>query len=237
MSVFLDTPSLTKRPNSAEIPPLENGDQLTATEFLRRFEAMPDLKKAELIQGQVYMSSPVRFDQHADPDGIVQGWLFTYAAHTPGVKNATNGTTKLSPDDVPQPDASLRLAPECGGQSHIDADGYLRGAPELVVEIAASSASIDVRKKRETYRLAGVREYVVWRTRDAAIDWWVLEEDEYRPLQPGPDGIFRSRVFPGLWLDGTALMEQDASRLLAVCQQGVASEEHAGFRAKPPAMK
>lgn len=233
MSVFLETPSLTKRPSNAEIPPLENGDQLTATEFLRRFEAMPDLKKAELIQGQVYiMPSPVRVDQHSDPDNLVQGWLFTYAAHTPGTKGTTNGTTKLSPDDVPQPDASLRLMPECGGQSRIDADGYLRGAPELVVEVAASSASIDARKKRDTYRLAGVREYVVWRTRDSAIDWWVLEEDEYRPLQPGADSILRSRVFPGLWLDGAALMAQDAARLLAVSQQGVASEEHAAFVAK-----
>ncbi len=222
-----------KRPGNGEIPPLENGDQLTATEFLHRFEAMPDLKKAELIQGQVHiMSSPVCIDQHSDPDSLVQGWLFIYAAHTPGVKSTTNGTTKLSPDDVPQPDASLRLTPECGGQARIDSDGYLRGAPELVVEIAASSASIDVRKKRETYRLAGVCEYVVWRTRDAAIDWWVLEEDEYRPLLPDADGLHHSRVFPGLWLDGAALIAQDSGRVLAACLQGVASEEHAAFAAR-----
>ena len=233
MSVLLDIPSLTARPRSTEIPPLENGDQLSATEFLRRFEAMPDLKKAELIQGEVYvMSSPVRIDQHSDPDSFIQGWLFTFAAHTPGVKSTTNGTTRLSPDDVPQPDASLRLTPECGGNACIGADGYLRGAPELVVEIAASSASIDVRKKRETYRLAGVCEYIVWRTRDAAVDWWVLEEDEYRPLLPDSDGIFRSHVFPGLWLDATALIAENAAGILAVCQQGIASEEHVAFVAK-----
>ena len=193
---------------------------------MRRYQAMPQVKKAELIQGEVHMASPVSIDQHAEPDALAQLWLGFYAANTPGVKHAINGTVKLSADDVPQPDGLLRLVPEVGGNTRIDADGYLRGAPELVVEVAASSASIDARKKRDMYRRAGVREYVVWRTRDEAVDWWMLEEDEYRPLPVGTDGVLRSRALPGLWLDPQALIAGEAARVLAVAQQGVASEEH-----------
>lgn len=230
MSAVLTPPLPIQRPpRTSAIPPLENGDQLAATEFMRRYHAMPQVKKAELIQGEVHMASPVSIDQHAEPDGLIQGWLFYYAANTPGVKHAVNGTVKLSADDVPQPDGFLRLLPEVGGTARLDADGYLRGAPEVVVEIAASSASIDVRKKREMYRRAGVREYLVWRTLDEAVDWWMLEEDEYRPLPASADGVLRSRILPGLWLDPQALIAGESARLLAVAQQGVASDEHGAF--------
>jgi Uma2 family endonuclease len=170
-----------------KIPELQNGDHLCASEFLRRFEAMPDLKKAELIEGVVFiMPSPVRVDQHGEPDSLVQTWLGNYAIATPGVKPAVNSTVRLGPDDVPQPDGLLRLVPERGGRARIDAKGYLEGAPDLAVEIAASSASLDARKKLVSYRRAGVREYLLWRTGDGAVDWWVLEEDEYRPVVPPP---------------------------------------------------
>src|SRR5205809_2233628 len=119
-------------------PVLENGDRLTASEFLRRYEAMPEIKKAELINGIVYMGSPVRADQHAEPDNLIQGWLFNYSVATPGLKAGTNATILLGPDDAPQPDACLRIVPEYGGQSKLDGKGYLQGGPELVVEIAAS---------------------------------------------------------------------------------------------------
>lgn len=232
MSAVLTPPLPIQRPPRTTAPPLENGDQLAATEFMRRYHAMPQVKKAELIQGEVHMASPVSIDQHAEPDALAQLWLGFYAASTPGVKHAINGTVKLSADDVPQPDGLLRLVPEVGGSARVDADGYLRGAPEFVVEVAASSASIDARKKLDMYRRAGVREYVVWRTLDEAVDWWVLEEDEYRPLPAGADGVLRSRVLPGLWLDPQALIAGESARVLVVAQQGVASEEHRAFVAK-----
>jgi Uma2 family endonuclease len=210
-------------------PPLENGAHLSASEFLRRYEGMPELKKAELINGIVYMGSPVRTDQHGEPEGLVHTWLGTYAIATPGVKHATNSTVRLGPDDVPQPDALLRITPECGGQARLDAKGYLYGAPELVVEVAASTASLDVREKLACYRRAGVREYVVWRTEDQAVDWWVLEQDEYRALMAGVGGIQRSRTFSGLWLDTGALMARDGRKVLATLQSGLASPEHAEF--------
>src|ERR1051326_8597374 len=117
---------------------LENGAHLSAAEFLRRYEAMPEIKKAELINGIVYMGSPVRHDQHGKPDSLLQGWLCTYAIATPGVESGTNSTTRLGPDDVPQPDGLLRILPEAGGQARVDTKGYLQGAPELVAEVAAS---------------------------------------------------------------------------------------------------
>jgi Uma2 family endonuclease len=214
------------------LPPLENGAHLSAREFLRRYEAMPEVKKAELINGIVYMGSPVRLDQHGEPDNLVQTWLGTYCIATPGVKAATNSTTRLGPDDVPQPDGLLRIVPECGGQARLDPKGYLQGAPELAVEVAASSASIDVREKLASYRRAGVQEYLVWRTEDEAVDWWVLEEDEYRPLPAGSDGTLRSRVFAGLWLDARALLAGDGAKLMAKLEEGLASPEHAAFVAE-----
>lgn len=208
---------------------LQNGDHLSAREFLKRYEAMPEVKKAELINGIVYMGSPVRMDQHGEPDGLIQTWLGTYSLATPGVKHATNSTARLGPDDVPQPDGLLCIAAELGGQARVDANGYLIGAPELVAEVAASSVSLDAREKLASYRRAGVRECIVWRTEDEAVDWWTLEEDEYRPLRPDAAGTLRSGVFPGLWLDVRALLAGDGSSVMAKLQQGLRSAEHDAF--------
>ncbi len=211
------------------IPPLENGAHLTASEFLRRFQAMPEVKKAELINGVVIMASPVRLDQHGEPDNLIQGWLCIYCIATPSVKAATNSTIRLNPDDVPQPDGLLRLLPECGGQSRLDEKGHLLGAPEFAVEVAASSASHDAREKLAAYRRAGVLEYLLWRTEDEALDWFILEEDEYRPLPAAADGSLRSRAFPGLWLDPQALLTGDGAKLMAKLQEGLQSAEHGAF--------
>ena len=211
---------------------LENGAHLSASQFLRRYEAMPEVKKAELINGIVYMASPVRFDQHGEPDSLVQTWLGNYAIATPGIKSATNTTARLGPDDVPQPDGLLLIMPECGGQSRLNEKGYLQGAPEFVVEVAASSSSLDAHEKLDSYRRAGVREYLLWRTAQRAIDWWVLEDDEYHALAVGADGILRSRVLPGLWLDVAALLNGDGATLIAKLQEGLQSTAHGDFAAE-----
>src|SRR5438093_6917044 len=149
------------RPGRPE--PLENGDCLTAAEFLRRYEAMPQLKKAELIEGIVYMGSPVRYSLHGRPDALVHLWLAYYEAHTPGVEFVANTTAQLDIENVPQPDNLLRIREACGGQSRVDEHDYLVGAPELVVEIAASGESIDLHAKLRAYRRNGVKEYLTWR--------------------------------------------------------------------------
>lgn len=223
-------PAPTERVNRT-IPPLRNGDHLTAVEFERRYHAMPELKKAELIEGVVYVGSPVSED-HGPPHFDMIGWLALYRFATPGVVGSDNGTVRLDPDNRPQPDIHIRIKPECGGRARVSEDRYVEGAPELVVEVAASSVSYDLHEKLNAYRRNEVLEYVVWRVEDEAIDWLVLREGRYVLLDPGADGILRSEVFPGLWLDPAALIAGEMARVLAVAQQGIASPEHAAFVAR-----
>lgn len=211
------------------IPPLQSGDRLTRDEFERRYKAMPPHVKAELIEGVVYVASPVTDTFHANPHFDLIGWLSIYRFATPGTAGGDNGTLRLDLDNEPQPDAFLRILPECGGQSRVDDDHYVAGAPEFVAEVAASSVNYDLHAKLNAYRRNGVREYVVWRTYDAAIDWFVLRDGAYVPLAPGADGVYRSEVFPGLWLAPAALVGGDAATLVRVAQEGSASAEHAAF--------
>src|SRR5580658_4559137 len=213
------------------IQPLESGDRLGAVEFLRRYEAMPDVKKAELIEGTVYMPSPVRL-VHAAPDALIQTWLGSYAARTPGTQAAGNVTVRLDPENVPQPDALLRILPECGGQSRLDAAGYLFGPPELIVEVAASSVAIDLHDKLRAYRRAGVREYLIWRTLDRQFDWFVLDQDEYRSNAPDSEGVLRSPHFPGLALAVAALLDQDLAKVLDVLQTSLRDPAQTAFVAQ-----
>src|SRR3954447_20541145 len=129
------------------IPPLEPGDQLTRDEFERRYDAMPHLKKAELIEGVVHMPSPVRWNQHASPQMALNCWLGNYWAYTPGVQAGDNGTIRLDLDNEPQPDAALIILPSHGGRVPLSPDDYIEGGPELAVEVAASSAAIDLHAK------------------------------------------------------------------------------------------
>lgn len=208
---------------------LRNGDHLSRGEFERRYEAMPHLKKAELVEGVVHVPSPARQDEHGKPHGQIVGWMIAYQAATPGTEVGNNATVRLDLDNEPQPDALLRIEPGHGGQSRTSADGYVEGAPELIAEVAASSASYDLHTKLNAYRRNGVREYIVWRTLDGEIDWFHFEGGEYRRLAPDAGGILKSRVFPGLWLDPAALLRGDLARVLAVVQEGAVGPDHAQF--------
>ncbi|MDB9521672.1 Uma2 family endonuclease [Dolichospermum circinale CS-1225] len=209
------------------IPPLENGDKLTRHEFERRYHAMPNLKKAELIEGVVYVASPLRIKSHGEPHAYIMTWLGVYKAATPGIGFADNATVLIDTDNEPQPDALLRI--ETGGQSRINKDDYVEGAPELIVEIAASSASYDLHEKLKVYRRNQVQEYLIWRVYDYQFDWFKLQQGEYIQLQPNADNIICSQVFPGLWLDKIALLGGDLGKVLTVVQQGLASPEHEDF--------
>lgn len=211
------------------VPPLEPGDCLTRDEFERRYQAMPDIKKAELIEGVVYMPSPVRLRRHASPHFRFVNWLGHYEAYTPIVIGGDNATARLDVDNEPQPDGLLLIDPKFGGQSIISQDDYVERGPELVGEISASSVSFDLHTKLAVYRRNGVREYVVWRVDDQAIDWFVLRNAEFENLSPGADGVLRSQIMPGLWLDPAALIRGDMVRVFAVLDQGIATPEHAAF--------
>ena len=213
-------------------PTLENGDRLTRCEFERRYALRPDLKKAQLIEGIVYMPSPVRFATHGEPHAAVLGVLLHYSAFTPGVSVGDNATVRLDLDNEPQPDILLRIEPEAGGRSRLSDDDYLEGPPELIVEIAASSASIDLHDKLRAYRRNGVQEYVVWRTQEQRIDWFELADGDYRPLPADDSGVIRSRVFPGLRLAVPALLNGDLAGALRELQTGIDSDEHRRFAAR-----
>ncbi|MFQ5612013.1 MAG: Uma2 family endonuclease [Anaerolineae bacterium] len=209
-------------------PPLESGDRLTRPEFERRYQAMPHIKKAELVEGVVYMPSAVRIS-HARAHAQVITWLGVYCAATPGVELGDNATVRLDADNEVQPDALLRLDPAQGGISQVSADDYLEGPPELVVEIAGSSASYDLHDKLNVYRRTGVQEYLVWRIYDKQLDWFRLDEGRYVRLEPDAAGVIDSRVFPGLNLDVAALLEGELARVLAELHQGLETEGHVAF--------
>ena len=215
-------------PGAPATTTLENGDRLTRCEFERRYALRPDLKKAQLIEGIVYMPSPVSA-AHAEPHAMIQAALLVYAASTPGVHGYDNATLRLDLDNEPQPDVLLRLAPEAGGRSRVSDDGYLEGPPELIVEVAATTASIDLHDKLRAYRRNGVQAYVVWRTQERRIDWFELTDGEYRPLPADDAGLVHSRVFPGLRLAVPELLNGDLAAALATLQKGLDSAEHRQF--------
>ena len=211
----------------------EPGDRLSREEFLELWEKMPDLKFAELIDGVVYMPSPVS-PEHGRLDFQMQALLGIYAART-GVCDGLSNATWLMLASAPQPDVVLRLRSEYGGKTEI-ASRLASGAPELVVEVTRSSRTLDLGPKLGLYERAGVIEYVAVLTESRRIEWRILASGSYRMLQTDSEGVFRSRVFPGLWVDHDAFWRDDSKRLLAVLEDGLASEECQAFlkRVRPP---
>jgi hypothetical protein len=206
--------------------PLYPGQRLTREEFLRRWEALPDVKFAELIDGVVYMPSPQMSD-HGRTENDVNTWLGTYRAFTPGCDSG-NQSTWLMVQSAPQPDAYLWILPEHGGQSRIQGK-YHTGAPELAAEICLSSAAYDLGVKKTLYQRAGVQEYVAFLVEEQEIRWHRLRGKRYKLCSPTSKGIFRSSVFLGLWLDGRAVWKHDLARVLRTLQRGLESAQHAAF--------
>jgi Uma2 family endonuclease len=219
MATLLEAPAAAQHPI---IPWLNNGDHMGAAEFMRRYEAMEeagDHTRAELINGVVYFMMPVHFSAHGKSDSILQQWLAHYSTFVPNVEHASNATVKLGRKDVSQPDGFLW--DRSADNARLSNDDYLEGAPELVAETSASSASYDCREKLESYLRAGVREYIIWRTLDAELDWFTLEDDEYIPITADAQGIVRSRYFNGLWLNKPALLAHDRRAVLATLEEGI----------------
>jgi Uma2 family endonuclease len=209
------------------IPPLENGDRLSSVEFERRTATIPEQIKTELIDGVVYMAAALRYEGHGLPHSHIMTWLGLYMAYTPGVELADNTTVRLDLDNQPRPSALLRI--KQGGQSKMSRDDYIEGSPELIVEIAASSASYDLYDKCQVYCRHGVKEYIVWQVYDKKIDWFYLSEGKYLTLEPNPSGLLESQVFPGLVLAVNALLAYDLAEVLAILQQHLNTDEHRAF--------
>jgi Uma2 family endonuclease len=227
MSAVLPTPS------SAALP-LRNGERMTTREFLRRWEMLPQLKQAELIEGVVHMPAAVRHQQHGRPHGWLLGLISTYALPT-GVDFGDNATIELDASNTPQPDIYLLLPAELGGQTREGPDGYLEGPPDLIAEIAASSASLDLNDKLQAYQKSGVKEYIVWRTLDGEFDWFVLALGRYH-RQELVDGIIKSQVFPGLWINTVALLQKNVPVLYATLEQGMEMPAYRDFASQIAAL-
>jgi Uma2 family endonuclease len=217
-------------PKTAVLPPLVPGERLDRATFHERYEAMPPNTRAELIGGVVCMPSPLS-SEHGDQDVVVAYWLGHYQRFTPGVTATANATTFLDDRAEPQPDLSLRIQPECGGQTRTEGE-YLAGAPELIVEIARSSKENDLDPKLKDYERAGAREYLVVGLDPNEIHWFTERDHRFQRLQPGADGWFRSEVFPGLWLDPEPLFVRDLAGLCRALEKGLALPEHAAFVAR-----
>jgi len=214
---------------------LRTGDRLDAETFIQLYERMPEGFRAELIGGIVYVALPMTTD-HGGSSSDVSFWLGSYRLRTPGVRAFAGATIRLGSAESPEPDASLVILPECGGQASLTG-GYIVGAPELVVEVAYSTRATDLNDKLKAYEKAGVREYVVVLPQDLAVQWFVNRDNQFIPHLPGDDGLFRSTMFPGLWLDGEALIRDDVGRLVAVIERGTNTPEHAAFVKELAALK
>jgi Uma2 family endonuclease len=222
--------STIDRPPRLALPPLVAGQRLDRATFHERYEAMPPDTRAELIGGVVSMPSPLSTD-HGGHTRPVSAWLAHYERFTPGVWGADNCSLFLEDWGEPQPDCLLLIQPECGGGSRVEGK-YLAGAPELIVELALTSRRIDLGAKKDDYERAGIPEYVVVALEPDEIRWFVRRGDRFAEMPPGPDGLYRSGVFPGLWLDPAALFARDWHALFAALDRGLASAEHAAFAAR-----
>jgi Uma2 family endonuclease len=226
----LSIPIIPVTPRSAvsgRIPPLEAGDHLDQTTFHERYCAMPENFRAELIEGMVIVPSPLRID-HGETHTAFQALLYGYKVATPGTNAVDNVATILGEESEPQPDGALYVRPEFGGQSQ-NVDGYVVGSPELLGEISSSSQAYDLHSKYRDYERSGVLEYVVILLREQSVRWFARRDDRFEPLTPDSSGVFRSQVFPGLWLDSAALFRDDGATLMETLQLGLQSAEHAAF--------
>lgn len=206
-------------------PPLQNGDRLTAAEFHRRYKQHPEIKKAELVDGVVYMGSPV-YAAHGELHLSINFWIGMYLTKTPGIRAADNLSVRLDNEDEVQPDVCVWSN---AGTAQLTDQGMLIGAPDLVVEVAASSASYDLHQKLRVYQRSGVREYLVLLAYEAETRWYHLDEGVFHLLAVDGEGILRSRIFPGLWLRPSDLWGGDLAAIQALVQQGLQTPEHADF--------
>jgi Putative restriction endonuclease len=213
---------------AASTPFLQNGDRLSRQEFERRYETMPHIKKAELIEEVVFIQERTGVKDYGHPCAETGAWLGVYSASAPCLLVARNATVRLDLNNEVQPDFSLCIPSNLGGQSDVDADDFIANAPELITEVVASCTTYILQDKLEVYRRNGVKECFIWQTQSRKLDWLVFSEGQYYSLA-SDNGIYKSPGFPGLWLDTAALLESNLAKVLETLQQGIASKEHEAF--------
>jgi hypothetical protein len=205
---------------------LYNGDRMTQQEFHRRYLAYPEDVKFELVGGVVYVASPLR-RPHGKYHSLLNALFWLYETKTPGVEVLDNATAILGEESEPQPDLALRILSVYGGRSRETDEKYIEGPPELLAEVAHSTRSIDMHQKFRDYRRAGVLEYLVLCVEESEIHWFRFKPDG--ELKPDKQGILRSQVFPGLWIDSKAVLACDNARAQRVLRRGLKSPQHEAF--------
>lgn len=201
---------------NAGTPLLITGMKMSREEFIETWDNEPNLKCAELIDGTVFVSSPVSLD-HGIYESLMVAWLRAYSSKVPGWTCATNVTWYIQ-DSAPQPDVSLfrsDVSTERRGK-------YPVGAPAIAVEVCVSSRDYDFGPKKALYQRAGVEEYITVETFSKTITWRTLVGGSYQNLPVDNDGIIRSRALPGLWLDVAALWREDDDALRECVRRGLA---------------
>jgi hypothetical protein len=222
--------STTDRTTRLATPWLVDGERLDRATFHERYEAMPGETRAELIGGVVYMASPLGL-RHGRSNVPVVVWLSYYSEWTPGTEVLDNASVFFEDYGEPQPDVVLRILPENGGRTH-DEGKYYADGPELIVEVSDSTLKKDLGPKLADYERAGVPEYIVLGVNPPAIRWHFRINDRLVEVGPDPDGFYRSKVLPGLWLDPVALLAGKTRRLREVIDLGIATAGHAAFVAR-----
>ncbi|MBI2761360.1 MAG: Uma2 family endonuclease [Chloroflexi bacterium] len=190
------------------LPMLESGDRLTQTDFHRRYEARPDIHKAELIAGVVYIGGRVPA-AHGTAHAHLGGWFGVYAAGHRDVEVSIRPSLIISDDSEVQPDVVMFRTIGARTRMRHTPDGYLEGTPDLIAEIAMSDAAYDFYDKKEVYRAAGVPEYIVWDSYNNRLRWFRLRIGAFEVVTPSSGGFVESAIFPGLRLNVPALLADD----------------------------
>ena len=200
--------------------PLQPGDRLDHQTFMARYAAMGDSVWAERIAGRVRLMSPLRAVQHGNPHALLALWLGFYAAQFDGLTVSDNATVILDADNDVQPDLCLYRQE---GRVRTNELGYLVGPPELIIEVAGSSADYDLHQKKDLYLQTGVVEYLVYKTPRQTIHWWSRQSNQWITVRPDADRVWDSRLFSGLALDEVGLQTDSGKRILRTLQKGIAS--------------
>lgn len=202
------------------------GDHMSLDEFLDRWNRMPDLKFAELTDGAVYLPLPVSKD-HGFYDSRIQAFCGYYAMRTLGTESGTNGNWLVPSDAAPQPDCAISIAPEYGGRCTVG-EGLAAGVPEMVSEICHSSRAYNLGPKLALYQSAGVNGHLAVLVEERRFEWRMLVNGSYQLLDSDAN-VYRSRIFPGLWINEFAFWKDDSETLLKTLEQGLATREHQTF--------
>jgi hypothetical protein len=210
-------------------PPLADGQLVSLEEFEQRFDATPDLKHAELLDGVAYLRHDGRAFAGSCRAALI-GWLGVYSASTRFLLPGAHGHVALDDRNELQPDAILAVRPEAGGTVVLDATGVVRSAPDFAADVFTTTNATLLPKRIAAHERGGTLEYLVWYAEHKCVDWLVRERGEFVAMNPDPaDGLLKSVAFPGLWLDATALLNGDLDTVLAALQRGLASAEHKAF--------